>query len=515
MKNKFIYSAAALISAVCILTACEKELNPTPYGTQTVDGTFTDYNGSLNAVNGLYATLTGGNLYRGTNALISIDLASDDVMSESALGGLYDPIDYFELGSETGPTFTIMDEFYRLIYRSNLIINRVPKITFPTAFLRNGTGTLFNDQFVGEAHFMRAFAYYNLVRLLGDVPLRTEEITAPAQVNIPRSSKEEVYKLIESDLTSAAQKLPLSYTGSGSGNEKGRVTKWSALVVLAEAYLTQKKYAEAKATALQVIQNPSGFKLNNTYAASFPAANGGAENTQESLFEIQFSSAGVSSGTAPNGHNFSYIMGPISDAPGGSASLARYRPTDNAAPDNEPGLTGGLIQEYEAGDLRVNVNFHQALGSNSLTRWLTKKYYEPGKASFSTGNYVAYRVADAYLIYAEATNELGGPDVLAIDLINQLRRRAFGLPLNTPSAVDIAQGQTQSSFRDIVRSERRKELAMENKRWFDIVRYGATYANQVLVQNQKRTKFNQNKMLFPFPQVEIVNNPLLTQNPGY
>jgi hypothetical protein len=56
---------------------------------------------------------------------------------------------------------------------------------------------------------------------------------------------------------------------------------------------------------------------------------------------------------------------------------------------------------------------------------------------------------------------------------------------------------------------------MENKRWFDIVRYGATYANQVLVQNQKRTKFNQNKMLFPFPQVEIVNNPLLTQNPGY
>jgi hypothetical protein len=325
-----------------------------------------------------------------------------------------------------------------------------------------------------------------------------------------------VYRLIESDLTTAAQKLPLSYTGSGGGNERGRVTRWSALVVLAEAYLTQKKFAEAKAVSLQIIQNNSGFRLNNSYAASFPAQNGGNENTQESLFEVQFSSAGVAAtASAPQGHSLSWIMGPVSEAIGGVVNLARYRPTDNSSPDNEPGFTGGLIQEYEPGDQRLGVNFHQALGSQNLTRWLTRKWYEPGRGSSSTGNFVAYRVADAYLIYAEATNEMGAPDAMSIDLINQLRRRAFGLPLNTPSALDILPSQTQDAFRTIVRSERRKELAMENKRWFDLVRWEFSYANQVLNINQKRTKFNQNKLLFPLPQIEIINNPLLKQNPGY
>jgi hypothetical protein len=506
------FTAAFLLAG----TGCKKVLTPEPFGQQTVDATFNDFNGSLNAVTGMYSTLTNANLYRGANALLAVDMASDDVMSESATAGLYDFVDYFELVPDNAMSFQIMDDFYRLISRANLIIARVPKISFPIAFQKNGTGTSFSDQFVGEAHFMRAFAYYNLVRIFGDMPLRTEEINRPSQVNIPRSPKADVYRLIESDLTAAAQKLPLSYTGSGAGNEKGRVTRWSALVVLAEAYLTQKKFAEAKATALQVIQNNSGFRLNNTYAASFPAHNGGNENTQESLFEIQFSSAGVAAtASAPQGHNLSWIMGPVSEAIGGVVNLARYRPTDNSAPDNEPGFTGGLIQEYEAGDQRLTVNFHQALGSQNLTRWLTRKWYEPGRGSSSTGNFVAYRIADAYLIYAEATNEMGGPDALSIDLVNQLRRRAFGLPLNTPSAVDIQHSPSQDAFRTIVRSERRKELAMENKRWFDLVRWEFSYANQVLNINQKRTKFNQNKLLFPLPQIELINNPLLKQNPGY
>ena len=507
------YISVLLVTVILFFTSgCENILNPEPYGAQTIDATFTDFNGCLNAVNGLYAQVTGGNLYRGSNSLISIDLASDDVQNSSSAAGIYDPIDYFELVANNGTTYAIMDEFYKLIYKANLIINRVPKVSFTLAFQKNGTGTLFNDQFVGEAYFMRAFAYYNLVRILGDVPLRTDEITSPTQVNIPRSPKADVYKQIEADLILAAQKLPLSYTGSGTGNEKGRVTRWSALVVLADAYLTEKKYAEAKTTALQVIQNTSGFRLNSTYAASFPAVNGGNENTQESLFEIQFSGTGFgTTGTAPQGNNFSYIMGPVND----NVSLAGYRPTDNAAPDNEVGFTGGIIQEYEVGDLRRDVNFMQALGQGNLTRWLTKKYYEPARPATGTGNYVAYRVADAYLIYAEATNESGSPDAQSTDYINQLRRRAFGLPLNAASAKDIAAGQTQSSFRDIVRSERRKELAMENKRWFDLIRYGYDYANNVLNAYQKRTKFNQNKMLFPIPQIELINNPLLTQNPGY
>jgi hypothetical protein len=209
MKKRSSKIILASFTAVCLLagTGCKKVLNPEPFGQQTVDATFTDFNGSLNAVNGMYSTLTNANLYRGANALLSIDLASDDVMNESATAGLYDFVDYFELVPDNAMSFQLMEDFYRLISRANLVIGRVPKINFPLAFQKNGTGTSFSDQFVGEAHFMRAFAYYNLVRIFGDMPLRTDEISSPAQVNIPRSPKADVYRLIESDLTTAAQKL--------------------------------------------------------------------------------------------------------------------------------------------------------------------------------------------------------------------------------------------------------------------------------------------------------------------
>ena len=517
MKRIYIQSISVLLSLaiLIVLSGCEKILNPEPIGTQTVEATFTDFNGSMNAVNGLYSVLTTSNLYRGSMNLINVDLASDDVYNEPANASTaFSQIDYFELVPENSVTWGIMYDFYALIYRSNLIVNRVPKISFPAYFQKNGSGTLFNDQFVGEAQFMRAFAYYNLVRILGDVPLRTEEITSPAEVNIPRSPKAEVYKQIEADLIAASQKLPLAYTGSGNGNEKGRVTRWSALMVLADVYLTQKKYAEAKATSLLVINNTSGFKLNTTYAANFYPTNSGNENTQESLFEVQFASLGSAGNTtAPNGNGFSYYMGPTTDG-GGTQYLASYRPTDSSD-DNEPGFTGGLIQEYETGDLRSATNFLKGRRGNGVISWLTNKYYEPGRGTAGNGNYVVYRMAEAYLIYAEATNEAGTPDAQAIEYINLLRRRAFGLPLATASVKDIPLSQTQAGFRDIVRSERRKELAMENKRWFDLCRYGYDYANKTLNINQKRTKFNQDKMLFPIPKIELINNPLLVQNPGY
>jgi hypothetical protein len=429
----------------------------------------------------------------------------------------YNAIDYFELPANNAHSFTVWDEFYRLIYRSNLVIERVPAINFPTQFQTNSAGTSFKNQFIGEAQFLRAFAYFNLVRLYGGVPLRTTEIKSAAEVNIPKASEADVYAQIEKDLTGAIANLPGTYSNSGVGNERGRATKWSALAMLADMYLTQKKYTEAKNTALQVIQNNNGLRLLNNYKDNFPALNGGNENTAESLFEIQFSATDVAANrVAQWGNNFSYIMGPFPDPVTAGQNLTRYRPTNNASLiPNEPGFSGGLIQEYETGDLRLTDNFWERTQGTGISIYLTKKYYEPGRGAAGFGNFPVYRMAEMYLIYAEATNELGAPDAQAIDYINQLRRRAFGLPLNTVSVRDIPAGQTQVSFRNIVRSERRKELAMENKRWFDLVRYGFQYAQDVLVTKQKRTNFTQTKLLFPIAQVEIINNPLLTQNPGY
>ncbi|HEU0227783.1 MAG TPA: RagB/SusD family nutrient uptake outer membrane protein [Arachidicoccus soli] len=518
MKNILKYKIVFLIgTSLCLMsTGCKKILNPEPIGQQTVDANFKDFNGALTAVNGIYSQLSSGSLYRGSNSLINIDYASDDVMDVTPLASsAYSRIDYFELAEDNGVSFQLWDDFYKIIFRSNLVINRVPNINFPTALAVNGTGGLFKDQFVGEALFLRAFAHFNLVRLFGPIPLRTTEIKSASEVNIPRSSVADVYALIEKDLIEAAAKLPSSYNNGANGNEKGRVTKWAALAMLADVYLTQKKLNDAKTTALQVINNGSGFGLNTNYKDNFYPLNGGQENTKESLFEIQFSADGVAANrTAPQGNNFSYVMGPVDDLGGGSPPLSNYRPTDNnSLVPNEPGFTGGLIQEYEAGDVRLTDNFSLGLGGQGSNVYLTKKFREPGRGSAGSGNYPVYRMAEVYLIYAEATNELGAPDALAIEYVNQLRRRAFGLPLTTPSALrDIPATVNQTDFRNIVRSESRKELAMENKRWFNLLRYGFDYMQDVLVNKQKRTKFTRNKMLFPIAKVELVNNPLLLPN---
>ncbi|CAN5509276.1 RagB/SusD family nutrient uptake outer membrane protein [soil metagenome] len=512
--NRFI-RFLILPALVHLTTGCDKMLSPDPVGVQTVDVTFTDFAGTVSAVNGVYNLLSGGDLYRGNLNLLSIDYASDDVINTSkTAASSYSPLDYFELPADNGLTFGLWNDFYRIIYRANVITNRVPGLSFPIAQSRNPAGGLYTDQFVGEAKFMRAFAYFNLVRLFGDVPLRITEIKSPTEVNIARSPATQVYDQVIDDLNDAVAKLPPVYSGSGTGNEKGRPTRWAALTMLADVYLTQKNYTEAKAAAAQVIAQ-SGLSLNAKYADNF-AAKGGAENGSESLFEVQFSNGGSSSGTTPFGNPYAYIMGPVTESNGGAVSLAAYRPTDNDDVTNEPGFKGGLIQEYETGDVRRDVNFTPGRNGAGLQNWLTSKHHVPNTGAAGQANFPVYRLAEVLLLYAEATNEAGLLDAQGLEYINRLRRRAFGLPLTTPTtARDLVSGLTQAQYRDLIRSERRKELALENHRWFDLLRYGFDYANTVLKVNQKRDAFTKDKFLLPVAKIELINNPLLIQNPGY
>lgn len=497
-----------------LMAGCDKMLTPTPVGVQTVDVTFTDFAGTLSAVNGVYNVLSSGNLYRGNLNLLSVDYASDDVLNTSRSNSGYSVIDYFELPADNGLTFGLWDDFYRIIFRANVITDRVPPLVFPAAQSLNSSQLPFKDQFIGEAKFLRAFAYFNLVRLFGDVPLRINEIKSPSEVNIPRSPTAQVYQQIIDDLKDAAAKLPPIYSGNGAGNEKGRPTRWAALTMLADVYLTQKNYAEAKTTTNQILTQ-SGLSLNARYADNF-AARGGIENGPESLFEIQFGNEGRTAGTAPFGNPYSFIMGAVTEINGGNPSTAAYRPTNNLDPENESGFQGGLIQEYETGDLRRDVNFIQGRSGSGVTQWLTIKHHIVGTGSVGQINFPVYRLSEVLLIYAEATNEAGLLDTQGLDYMNRLRRRASGLPLATPDVkADLTAGLTQTAYRDLIRSERRKELALENHRWFDLLRYGFDFTNTVLKVNQKRDNFTKEKLLFPIARIELINNPLLTQNPGY
>jgi hypothetical protein len=213
-------------------------------------------------------------------------------------------------------------------------------------------------------------------------------------------------------------------------------------------------------------------------------------------------------------------MGPAGITADGRGGFQGYRPTDaNPGNPTASNITFGILQAYEAGDLRVGVNFSNAGLLSGQVVPLTHKYYE-NRGVAGNGNFPVYRMAEMHLIYAEATNELGVLDAAGLGYVNQLRRRAAGAPLLTPRTTgpvaDFAAGLSQAQYRDLIREERRRELAMENKRWFDLVRYGFDYAKDALVTKQARVNFNANKMLFPIPKIEFDNNPLLgAQNPGY
>ena len=492
-------------------TSCDDMLRPNQIGVQTVDATFTDFSGSLAAVNGLYGVMNNGNWF--SSSLLQIDQASDDVTNGSILIAAYSAIDYFELVEDNSISYNLWDGFYKIIYRANVIIERVPQVKFPTLSSKNSAGLLFENQFLGEAYFMRAFSYYNMVRLFGDVPLHLNEIIATSEINIPRSSATLVYTAIISDLEKAGDLLPPTYSNTGKGNEKGRVTKWAAKSLLADVYLTLQQYDKAKLLALEVIQK-SNRKLVPNYSDLFAKGIEGKENSDESLFEIQYANGGATVGIPPYASDFTYLMGQNPDPITGLQNQGSYRPTNNLDSDQETGFTGGLVQDYEAGDGRFAFYFKQT-ASTGIQRYLTDKYFVAGTSSAGNTNFTLCRLAEVYLIYGESVNELGAPDATAYNLVNNLRRRAFGKPMDVVSTIDLAESMGQSDFRDAVRLERRRELAMENKRWFDLCRYGFDYANTALKINQKRIKFSKEKMLFPIPRTELIANPLLTQNAGY
>jgi hypothetical protein len=487
--HKFLL-ALLLASAV----SCQKLIEPQPEGLLAADVYFSDGRGALAGVNGAYSTLLQGGAYK--EALWRIgDITSDD--TDGGDGQLED----FTYDENSGIVSNIWNTHYQGIYRCNYLIARIPQITFTV------TDPVPAERLVGEAKFLRGLLYFNLVRIFGGVPLITQSITAPSEAAVPRSSAEAIYAQIEQDLLDAIAGLdPVTrYRAGGTGYELGRASRGAAQALLARVYLTRKDWARAAQYAQEVI-NSGHYSLAANYADNFTAGQG-RENIDESVFEIQFSNASE----AVAAYTTSYMTVPATGAITSQGYGNNY-PTDNTNPPDTRAINGGgLVQAYEEGDLRKAVSISNYGGK--VNRFLANKYFNTVDIfRRSSANYPVIRYADVLLMYAEAVNEGGGPTPQAYEAVNQVRRRAFGLPLNSPSDRDLPAGLDQAAFRERVYQERRVELAFEGHRWFDLVRTGR--AVEVMLA-QGRNNINQNKLLFPIPAGERVKNELLEQNVGY
>lgn len=367
-------------------------------------------------------------------------------------------------------------------------------------------------QFEGEARFLRAHLYFNLVRLWGPVFIVTKKIGSDEARYMHRSSSEEVYELIESDLEAIVEGELLP--NALSQNDMGRADMKAAKALLAKVYMThykfgEEKYEAAKSLLEDVIEacgNPQTVSALVPYADVFDYNN---ECNKEIIFAVRYLSGNVGIGCP-----FSTLFGPLNN--GGNVVLGSPKhynyPSDN------------LANSYAETDCRKDVVMQEGYYNSTTDQYVISRYCNKFMQNDMANEYDAendwpiIRLGDVLLLYAEVSNELSGPNDAALKYLNMIRERA-GVP--TYSLSDL---NSKYAFREAVRNERRLELAMENQRWFDLQRWGQTvnvinnyYKSEVFYSGYDYivNPIAQWQTLLPIP-VSVINvNKQIAQNPGY
>jgi hypothetical protein len=382
------------------------------------------------------------------------------------------------------------------ILRCNVVLERVGGMENIDPDLKN--------RILGEAYFLRAHYYFIMVRIFGDVPVRTRVLVAGDDMKIERTPKEKVYERIIEDCRNAISLLPPK--SEYSSGDLGRACKEAALVMLAKIYLTLDENHTEIVGLCEEIEG-MGYSLNTMrYEDNFGAAR--LKNGPESLFEIQYTGSTKYDfwGNDNQSSWWSTFMGPRnSDWVGGSWGWQH--------------VNQEFVSQYEDGDKRKDVtilyqgcpkfdgqDYNPAWSSTgyNVRKFLVSKSISPDYNT-NPANFVVYRFADVLLMKAEALNELGQTREAQIPL-NKVRARAGLTNITTTD---------KAVMKEAIIKERRIELAFEGHRWFDLIRIdNGDYAVKFF-HSIGKTNATKERLLWPVPQEERDDNPLITQNPGY
>jgi len=484
-KTIFKYFISLLITSTVMSACSDGFLNQLPETTRVTESTYKTAADFNTAVIGAYSTFKHIGLYGICNASSAL-LNLGEVTSDNCDYG-------FPRGTSVVNVFELEDFNFSLsntnfsnawtghyigISRVNTILNRLSGSTIDAAL---------KTKYEAEAKFLRAYFYFNLVRIFGDVQLVTNEFTDPSQgYDIPRTAASKVYELIISDLTFAEASLPASITTA----DAGRASKWAAKTLLGKVYLTQKDYVNAATKLNEVITSGQFNVTSNTYDAVFNSSTSFATN-KDMILAVQYKTGSIGQGSAIVNACVPFNVNTAFIGVSGTTGDGFLRPTAD------------METSYEAGDLRKTASFAKSIPNSTSTERYVVKYKQTGIiANESDVDFPVLRYADVLLMYAEALTEQNKPD-LAIPYINQIRTRA-GLPGKPVSL-------TQSDTRLLIESERRSEFAFEGQRWFDLVRTG----RYLPVMTSKGFATKEFHKLFAIPQRETDLNPSLGQNEGY
>lgn len=428
-----------LLMAALLVSACDDQLVTEPTAAIDSETALTSARGLELALNGAYRSLQFG---------VREFIAYPDLYADNLdFTGTFQTdreVSLRNVAPSNGAILTIWADAYNGINRANGVLAGIESV--------KDLGEAKGRQFRGEALFIRAWHYFYLVRWFGGVPLVLQPSKGVGEESlVARSSQEEVYNRIIQDLEEAASLLP-------SGKVPGKATRGAANALLAKVYLEAGRYQQARDKAAAVLADPT-YSLVSNFRSLFTT-----KHSAESIFEVHF--------TQNNGNSLAFWFFPQEE--GGRWGFS-------------PTLE--LYNAYPAGDVRRGASINITAGKRYI--------YKYPRIATEDDNVIFLRLAEIYLIRAEANARLGAPDATVLADINTVRARA-GAPPVTASG--------QAALLEAVLNERRLELAFEGHRFFDLRRHGKATS---------KLQMPSDRLVFPLPQAELDVNKNLTQNPGY
>lgn len=490
LNSKSITRAFLIGTLMMGTISCEDDLRLEPENNITQTSFYTTELQISQAVSGVYSAMINSSSRGGFDVnfyLLASEVRSNNYTALSQNGNRdYYAINRFQDTSSTDEIDILWDDAYQLISYANMILSRIDAVPFADEATK--------EQYRSETRFLRSYAYFELMRNFGKVPLIDKPVTPEEASKIPRTDLPTLYNFVTSEIEASIAGLKDTYNAAN----KGRITKAAAHAMLGRIYLTGSGYPlnnsayteKARVNLLAVIQKEGTFvTFAPTYADLFKSAN----DNKYHLFEIQHISGGVSQG--------SYLPSYVS--PNFGVADPYYNAQSSLYSSGELGVSQSLINSYEAGDLRlpltVKTSFIATNGQPDNQNFFVK-FREKGIVITNRYdwpiNFPIIRYADVLLMYAEVLNTQGNT-AAAVPFVNRIRQRAGLSPLSTSIS--------SADFVTALRRERRSEFAGEGVYWHDLVRWniGVDVINQAAAALNYNYTITTNDYLYQIPLSQI------------
>lgn len=479
------YSCYIIVSLALVLSSCKKLVeSPPPTTSLSSDNIYQNDATAISVLTGIYASIAEASSTKNviiSGISVSTALAADELTLYGGPANANSQLVQSYLNQLT-PGLSIQPSAsgpwtsaYTNIYTTNIALERLAA--------SNTITTSVKQQLIGECHFIRAFFYFYLVNLYGDVPLITNsDYTINAVLS--RTAEADVYNQIVTDLVAAQSLLKDSYVADDAKTnttERVRPNKWAATALLARVYLFMGQWANAEAQATSIINNSSRYSLAALNTAFL-------KNNSEAIWQLQPVNAGW------NTEDARIFVLPLTG------------PTSTSSSGGYPVyISQQLLGAFEFDDQR-KTNWLNSLTVGGTTYYYPYKYKSATLNAAVTEYTMVLRLGEQYLIRAEARANLGESD--AVNDLNTIRTRA-SLP-NYSGPTD------QASLLVAILHEREVELFTEwGHRWLDLKRTNNINSVMQAVAPTKGTTWSPNWALYPLPVYDIIQDPKLTQNPGY